>query len=64
LITDKLLTCKFFEFRVKESKESCNVQYSRAFECLEKNVSKHDASGEDAGACTGFLEDFARCRGQ
>jgi hypothetical protein len=49
-------------YRVKDSKANCTSQYQRAYDCLDKNLSKNDASGEDAGACTGLLEDFAKCK--
>ena len=50
--------------RVKDSKDSCNAQYSRVYDCLQQNLSKQDATGEHAGACTGSLEDFAKCTKQ
>ena len=50
--------------RVKDSKESCQAQYGRVYDCLQHNLNKHDASGEHAGACTGSLEDFAKCTKQ
>ena len=51
-------------FRVKDSKDSCQTQYSRVYDCLQNNLSKQDATGEHAGACTGSLEDFAKCTKQ
>ena len=54
----------YLTFRVKDSKDSCQTQYSRGYDCLQHNLNKNDATGEDAGACTGSLEDFAKCTKQ
>jgi hypothetical protein len=51
-------------YRVKESKESCQAQYDRVYGCLQTNLNKDDASGDHAGACTGLLEDYAKCSKQ
>ena len=47
---------------VKESRDNCAAQYERAFGCLSANIDK--ASSHVDGACTGDLEDFAKCRKQ
>jgi hypothetical protein len=54
----------YLSFRVKDSKDSCQTQYSRVYDCLQHNLNKNDATGEHAGACTGSLEDFAKCTKQ
>ena len=52
------------DYRVRDSKANCASQYDRVYGCLQENLSKNDAHGEDAGACTGLLEDFAKCNKQ
>ena len=54
----------YLSFRVKDSKDSCQTQYSRVYDCLQHNLNKNDATGEHAGACKGSLEDFAKCTKQ
>ena len=51
-------------YRVKESKDSCQAQYDRVYGCFQQNLNKDDASGDQSGACTGLLEDFAKCKKQ
>ena len=51
--------------RVKDSKANCNAQYEKVYGCLKNHLGKEgEVHGDHQGACSGQLEDFARCTKQ